>query len=178
MQISKVYIIKIITGGNGGVGKTTLLYRYAKGEFKKDTKMTVGLQFFVKTLQHKSVDCTLQIWDFGGEDRFRFMVDCYLKGAHVGLLLIDLTRPVCLERLPLWIKLFRRFDNKLPIIIVGSKYDLLDHIAIDDEQIEEMMALYHIKDYFKTSAKMGLNVDETFNYAAKIGLNRANYRIR
>ena len=140
--------------------------------------MTVGLQFFVKTLQIKSVDCTLQIWDFGGEERFRFMVDCYLKGAHVGLLLIDLTRRVCLDKLPLWIKLFRRFDDDIPIIMVGSKYDLLDHLVIDDEDIEEIMKVYHIKDYFKTSAKIGLNVDETFDYAAKIGLDRAKYRIR
>ena len=106
------------------------------------------------------------------------MVDCYLQGAHVGLLLIDLTRRVCLDKLPLWIKLFRRFDNDIPIIIVGSKYDLLDNIVIEDEDIEEIMESYHIKDYFKTSAKIGLNVDETFNYAAKIGLDRAKYRIR
>ena len=174
-MISKVYVVKVITGGNGGVGKTTLLHRFIKGEFIQGTKMTVGLQFFVKAMILKSIDCTLQIWDFGGEERFRFLVDCYLKGAHVGLILIDLTRPICLDDLPLWIKLFRRFDSDLPIILVGSKYDLLDKIAISDEYIEEIMARFNIKGYFKTSAKLGLNVNETFKYAAKLGLRRANY---
>ena len=41
---------KIITAGDGGVGKTTLLHRYIEGQFLVDTKMTIGVGFFQKDI--------------------------------------------------------------------------------------------------------------------------------
>ncbi|MFX1312465.1 MAG: hypothetical protein ACFFHD_07610, partial [Promethearchaeota archaeon] len=46
--MSKLKILKIITCGDGGVGKTTLLYRYVEGKFLSDTRMTLGVEFFIK----------------------------------------------------------------------------------------------------------------------------------
>jgi len=59
-------LLKIITAGDGGVGKTTLLYRYVEGRFLADTKMTLGVEFFIKELNIKGESISLQIWDFGG----------------------------------------------------------------------------------------------------------------
>ena len=46
----KSIMFKVLTAGEGGVGKTTLLYRYVKGEFLEDTRMTLGVGFFLKEL--------------------------------------------------------------------------------------------------------------------------------
>ena len=64
-------IFKVITAGDGAVGKTTLLHRYVKGKFLADTKMTIGVDFSVNYLDIPEGKVTLQIWDFGGEERFR-----------------------------------------------------------------------------------------------------------
>jgi len=48
--MSSPVLLKVITAGEGGVGKTTLLYRYVEGRFLVDTKMTLGVEFFMKEL--------------------------------------------------------------------------------------------------------------------------------
>ena len=55
---------KICVFGDGGVGKTTLVNRYLSGVFNDSTKMTLGMQFFVKKLTFGDTTVSLQIWDF------------------------------------------------------------------------------------------------------------------
>ena len=63
---------KICIFGDGGVGKTTLVQRYVTGQFSQSTKMTIGVDIVTKHVQIEDWFVTLQIWDFGGEERFRF----------------------------------------------------------------------------------------------------------
>ena len=42
--VSKIF--KIITAGEAGVGKTTLLYRYVEGKFLTNTQATMGVDFY------------------------------------------------------------------------------------------------------------------------------------
>ncbi len=97
LSMPKKYILKILTAGEGGVGKTTLLHRYVEGKFSGDTKMTIGVEFFLKEMELDGNQCTLQLWDFGGQERFRFLLDSYVMGAKGALLMFDLTRPMTLE---------------------------------------------------------------------------------
>jgi GTPase SAR1 family protein len=48
LLMQKYYLFKVLVGGNGGVGKTTLLRRYVNGMFDEGTIMTVGVDFLVK----------------------------------------------------------------------------------------------------------------------------------
>ncbi|MHA2130550.1 MAG: ADP-ribosylation factor-like protein, partial [Promethearchaeota archaeon] len=61
-------LFKIITAGDGGVGKTTLLYRYVEGRFLESTKMTLGVEFFMKEIHIEDEIINLQVWDFGGQE--------------------------------------------------------------------------------------------------------------
>ena len=54
--------------------------------------MTIGVEFFVKTIIHEEQQYALQLWDFGGQERFRFMLQSYLIGAKGALLMVDLTQ--------------------------------------------------------------------------------------
>ena len=56
-------VFKVITAGEGGVGKTTLLYRYVKGKFLADTKMTLGVDFYIQEIEANGKLINLQIWD-------------------------------------------------------------------------------------------------------------------
>jgi len=74
----KPRVLKIITTGEGGVGKTTLLHRYVEGKFLADTRMTLGVEFFLKEIDLDGNKVLLQIWDFGGQERFRFLLKNYV----------------------------------------------------------------------------------------------------
>ncbi|MBA7630506.1 hypothetical protein ES703_38028 [subsurface metagenome] len=88
--MSKPKLLKVITAGDGGVGKTTLLYRYVEGRFLADTKMTLGVEFFLKEINIRGETVNLQVWDFGGQDHFRPLLKDYSVGAKGALLLLTL----------------------------------------------------------------------------------------
>ena len=90
--MSKSYSYKVLIAGDGGVGKTTLLHRYVKGVFIEDLKMTMGVEFFTVDLVVNDCAIMVQLWDFAGQDHFRFMLEGYAMGASAALILIDLTR--------------------------------------------------------------------------------------
>ena len=64
----------------------------------------------------------MQLWDFGGQERFRFLLSKY----------VDLTNPTSIENANEWMELVRKYNDNLPIILVGTKYDLAVPEIIDD----------------------------------------------
>ena len=135
--MSKKYVFKVLVAGQGGVGKTTLLTRAVTGKFVNNTAMTIGVEFHLLNLDFigqadDGLKVTLQLWDFGGQERFRFMLDSYVAGAKGALLLYDLTRLRTLDGLEEWVNLVRKHDPNLPILFVGTKLDRVEDITVAD----------------------------------------------
>lgn len=160
--MAKKFILKILTAGEGGVGKTTLLHRYVEGKFSAETKMTIGVEFFLKEVEVDGKQCTLQLWDFGGQERFRFLLESYVLGAKGAMLLFDLTRPMTLENLQQWVNLVRKGNNGIPILFLGTKLDLLEDLMVDDEYALSFKEQFELIDYIKISSKSGENVQKSF----------------
>ncbi len=173
--MTKKFILKILLAGEGGVGKTTLLHRFVDGKFSGETRMTIGVEFFLKEVEINSNHCTLQLWDFGGQQRFRFLLESYVLGAKGALLLFDLTRPITLEKLEQWVEICRKNDPDLPILFLGTKTDLVDDIMVDDDYALEFKEAFDLFDYLKVSSKSGDNVNNVFGLLTKKILERQNY---
>ncbi len=173
--MTKKFILKILTAGEGGVGKTTLLHRYVEGKFSADTKMTIGVEFFLKEIDLDGKQCTLQLWDFGGQERFRFLLESYVLGAKGALLMFDLTRPMTLENLQQWVTICRKGDPNLPILFLGTKLDLENDIMVDDDYAFTFKEQFELFDYMKISSKSGQNVSEAFELLTKKILERQTY---
>ncbi len=157
------YTFKVITAGDGGVGKTTLLYRYIEGKFKVDTKMTIGVGFFFHRIDLGDENkYNLQLWDFGGEEHFRALLNSYVAGASAALLMIDMTRINSLTKVDQWVNIIRKEDENLPILLVGSKIDLADKISVKDEEALKLKEKYNFIDFIKTSSKTGQNINDAF----------------
>ncbi len=170
----KKFILKILTAGDGGVGKTTLLHRYVEGKFSAETKMTIGVEFFLKEVEIDGKQCTLQLWDFGGQERFRFLLESYVLGAKGALLMFDLTRPTTLESLEEWIGIVRKNDNNIPVLFLGTKFDLKEEIMVDDDYAKPYQEKFDLFDYLKISSKTGDNVQHAFEKITKKILERQN----
>lgn len=159
-------LLKVITAGEGGVGKTTLLYRYVEGRFLVNTKITLGVEFFYKELNIEGRQINLQIWDFGGQEHFRPLLKNYSMGARGALLLFDLTRPSSLEKIDEWVNICRGENPEIPIIFLGTKLDLTESISVDDEFALKFPKKYDFFEFLKISSKTGKNVNLAFELLA------------
>lgn len=163
----RAFVFKILVAGNGGVGKTSLLRRYVDGFFDESTIETVGVDFFIKEIELNNSYCMLQLWDLGGQERFRHLIENYVMGARGALLLFDVTRMPKIESILQWVNIIRLHDLNLPIVLVGTKRDLEDAIAVDDESALHIKNAFNMINYVKTSAKTGESVEKPFQILVK-----------
>ncbi len=159
-------IFKICVFGDGGVGKTTLVNRYLSGLFSESTKMTIGVDLATKHFIWEGIDITLQLWDLGGEERFRFFLPGYAKGSFGGIFIYDITRWNSLMNLDEWLNVFKKGAETesygVPILMVGSKLDLEHKRSVSPEDAFNKSQNHEIYDVIECSSKTGYNVDEIF----------------
>ncbi|MFX0010222.1 MAG: Rab family GTPase [Candidatus Hermodarchaeota archaeon] len=171
-------MFKVCFFGDGGVGKTTLIGRYLTGVFKSDHTLTIGVDFHIKKLRIGDKVVSLQIWDFAGESRFRFLLPSYVVGASGGIFMYDITRFSSLKNFPEWIDIFKKGfagdgEKQLPVIMVGSKLDLNYKRAVSSKEAYKLAKEKNLYGYIECSSKDGRNVEDIFTEIAKLLLTRA-----
>jgi len=180
MHPRKKFVLKIVTAGDNGCGKDVLLHRFVSNRFIADTSMTIGVQYHLKNITFGGVEITLQLWDFGGQERFRFLLPTYASGAKGFVLFFDLTRMQTTFSLEnSWLPIVRKEDPNLPGILVGTKLDLVDHDfpAIDPCFGSEFIASTRMQGYVESSSKSAEQVDRAFHALVKaiLDYNRIPY---
>ncbi len=168
---------KIIVVGEGGVGKTTLLHRSIDDVFMDSTEMTIGTDFFVKKgempVEGQKQQPYMLIWDFAGQEHFRFILKDYLRGTKGVILCFDLVRSRTLRKLYGWIDLLKEGgiwgSEEVKFFLVGTKNDLVpnNQEAISKKMIKKFMNEVDIKHFFKTSALDSSGVKELFTQINK-----------
>jgi GTPase SAR1 family protein len=97
-----------------------------------------------------------------GQISFRKLLHpTYLKGAKGALLVCDLTRKETLEHLDDWIDSLYVEGRVMPSIFVANKSDRGAEVSFGSDELEKVASAYD-SPYFMTSAKTGMNVEDTF----------------
>jgi len=167
---------KIIIFGDAGCGKTTLTQRFLTNLFVSDSKMTIGVDFEVKSLEVDKQKVKLQIWDFGGEERFRFLLPTYVRGARGGLFLFDITNYSSIAHIDDWLNVIKkeiRAEDVFPIIVVGGKADLAENREVSAEEGIKIAKSRNVDGFIETSSKSGENVEKTFEALTSLMLNNS-----
>jgi len=162
---------KICIFGESGVGKTSLVRRFITKKFDEDTKSTLGAAIHIKHLEMERFKLILQIWDFGGEDKFRFLLPSYAVGAFGGIFMYDITRKNTLKKYEDWVSVFKSGlsdeRNKIPVLLVGGKSDLENYRECKEEDINAIYDSHYFFDKVECSAK----IDEKVEYVFKKLIN-------
>ena len=162
--MSEDIVYKVLLLGDSSVGKTCFLLRYCDKTFQDAHLSTIGLDYRLKsmTLKNKK-NIKLQIWDTAGQDRFRAITKNYYKGANGIILIYDVTNLQTFENVKNWITQIREEANKnVVIFLAGNKADLPEESrAVQKEDGQKMAEEYNMP-FQETSAKEGINVNETF----------------
>ncbi|KAG5877596.1 hypothetical protein JTB14_027600 [Gonioctena quinquepunctata] len=155
---------KVVVIGDFGVGKTSIVGRYTEGEFSSEYKITIGADFAIKRLEwDENTRINLHIWDIAGHERFGSLLSVFYRHTVAVAIVFDLTRPNTFNSIDKWLTDLRRKislpgGQTIPIIILANKGDVTTKtIPI---KMEEYCKTNNILDWFITSAKNDVNIDE------------------
>ena len=163
--------------GDASVGKTSFTKRFCYNLFNPSERLTIGVDFHVKTIDLHGKRIKLQIWDVGGEERFRFLLPTYCLGANAAFLLYDVTRSQTLDNITEWTNIVRQKGGPIPIMLVGSKIDLGDaQREVLREYGIQVAEKNNMASFGEISSKSGQNVDKTFEVLTELTLEKIENR--
>ncbi|WVW78426.1 hypothetical protein I302_100380 [Kwoniella bestiolae CBS 10118] len=127
---------KVVLLGSQGVGKTSLILRYTTRNFSSTpAPATIGSSLHTRKLVHDGTRVKLQIWDTAGQERFRSMAPIYYRGAHVCVLVYDISDRQSFEDVRSWLEeLSRTVPKETVIFVVGAKIDLSKNRVVTFEE--------------------------------------------
>ncbi len=136
--------------------------------------MTIGVDFNVKSMEVDGKKVKLQIWDFGGEERFRFLLPTYVRGTNGALFMYDVTNYASLAHIDDWLIACRKNarENPFPIIVVGSKADLYDQREVQTEEGLKIARSRGTNGFIECSSKSGENVEDVFENLTRIMIKK------
>uniref|UniRef100_A0A6B2LN19 Uncharacterized protein n=1 Tax=Arcella intermedia TaxID=1963864 RepID=A0A6B2LN19_9EUKA len=159
--------------GDPGVGKSSLLLRYADNDFPSQNFIsTIGVDYKEKEIVIDNQKVTIQIWDTAGQERFRTITSSYYRAANGMILTFDLTNPATFKSCSKWLQEVERYaEEEVVVFLAGNKSDL--PAAVTPSEISEFQAKYALE-YVQTSAKNGNGINELFEKLTRQVLERQN----
>ena len=163
--------LKIIVVGNSGTGKTSFVNKWIKNTFDENYKATIVSEFSYKIVDYKGKNYKIQLWDLAGMDQNICITKIFSKDSHGCIVLSDITNEKTLDECVKWKKTVdetTRFldGSNIPAILIRNKIDLLENSENndDEEKIKEFCQNNKFLQCFKTSAKMGTNIDNAMDF--------------
>eukprot|EP01136_Pigoraptor_vietnamica_P029368 Opistho-1_new@87468 len=154
--------LKVCVVGSGGVGKSCVTIQFLKKKFAEQYDPTVEESYRKQvTIDNKEYD--LEIVDTAGQEEFASFRDTALDYGDGFLLVFSLDSVASWrEAQELRSKILRVKDtDKVPMVVVGNKMDLVDKRVVQTADAKAYADSIG-SPYFETSAKTGVNIDESF----------------
>jgi small GTP-binding protein len=165
-------VIRITMLGDSAVGKTSLISKFLNQNFDENYLTTIGKDKLEKKVVMKDGnEIKLIIWDTAGQERFHSIATSTIKGSHGIILTFDLTKRSSFNSLESWLNDIKENSNEVPVVIFGNKCDLFENYEVENEEAKKF-AKEHNLQYFETSAKQNVNVQEGFNSIAEIAYEK------
>eukprot|EP01111_Echinosteliopsis_oligospora_P017155 TRINITY_DN7344_c0_g1_i1.p1 TRINITY_DN7344_c0_g1~~TRINITY_DN7344_c0_g1_i1.p1 ORF type:complete len:198 (+),score=24.77 TRINITY_DN7344_c0_g1_i1:28-621(+) len=156
--------IKILLVGDFGVGKTSMILRVAdfRGCFSTNYISTIGVDFKLRDTTIDGKRIRLQIWDTGGQERFRTISSSYYRGVQGVIVVYDITDEKSFNNLPQWLDDVERYTLPSCLkFIVGNKSDLHPLRSVDFSVAQKFAEEQNIP-FLESSAKQCVNIEDAF----------------
>ena len=158
---------KVILIGETGVGKTCIMLRASRDEFKEEHTVTLGADFTNYYLKINKRQAKLQMWDTCGLEMYKSMIRVFFKGSHAAFLVFDVNNEKTFSTLPFWLKELREFTSPdLLCYLIGNKIDLPNR-AVTKADADTFVSKYQLSGYYETSAKSGIGIKTLIHIMAK-----------
>lgn len=125
---------KVVLYGDSGVGKTCIMRRMSKKQFRTNESPTIGATFTQTTVNNDNGGgVKVGFWDCAGQERFKTLMDMYMKDVSVCLVVYDLSDPNSGQHIQyLWEQVVKKnISSDTIIYVVGNKLDLVYKNLLD-----------------------------------------------
>jgi small GTP-binding protein len=170
---------KVVLLGDPGVGKSSLVLRFVHGRFDGDSPSTVGVSFVSKVVSRDDgLRVKFQIWDTAGQEAYHSLASLYYRGAHVALVVFDVTRAETFKGVKTWVhELSQLGPADVVMVVVANKTDLDPALRAVSRAEGEAYALQRGTLYIETSAKLDSNVTAIFDKVSEVLFHKGLMRV-
>ena len=151
----------MVTVGASGVGKTALMRRYFDQVFDEAVPSTIGVDFRSETIMSSGVRFRMQVWDTAGQEKYRSLTKSFFRGAQGAIFVFDVTNPLSLEEVKLWVADTKSLGLDLSCVIVANKIDLIQGNEQTLQKARSVAKEFQMK-FVLASAKTGQGVVDVF----------------
>ena len=153
--------IKVLTLGNGDVGKSSFITRYTEDKFLETYLLTTGFDVKTKDIVLNDKKYKIALYDTAGQERYRSMAYNVIKNADGIILMFSVTSQSSYDSISEWMKNIRNMKPKeFPVILLGNKIDLEENRVISKKEGEELAQKYELS-FYETSNKTGENIEKS-----------------
>ena len=166
MSTSPDFQFKILTLGDSGVGKTSIILRYTENTFSKNSQLSsLGVDYKTKIINTDNKSCKLCIWDTAGQEKFNHLTKQYYKECDGALLIFDLTNKKSYDKINYWLNDLKNSVNidNLGIILIGNKVDEIETREITKDEGEKLASKLGVL-YYEVSALTKDHIDKSFKW--------------
>ena len=167
--MQQVQVLKVVVGGEGTVGKTSLIRRYCQGKFEASRVATIGVDFQTQLVKLPEKTVKLSIWDMAGQDRFQVIRGGFYRGSRASALVYDVSQAETFAQLSKWRNEILQVVAAEPFVVVGNKTDLNRVLSADEARA---FASSIGAEYLETSALTGEGVATLFETLARLAVGR------
>ena len=162
---------KVSIIGEHGVGKTGIYccYRGGGAALESPHKMqpTVLNDQYKRHLTVGQQEMVLDIWDTAGHERFRSFAPCWLRNAHVVLLVYDITEMDSFSSITTWLSLGKQYAKTDAVFfLVGNKSDMGEQRVVPQEKAN-VFAEKNGMVFMECSGLTGFNILDLFDCVAR-----------
>jgi len=154
---------KLVMIGDSGVGKSCLLDKFLDESSTNNFISTIGVDIRSRETVINNKTVKIQVWDTGGQQRYRpVLASCY-RGAIGVIIVFDVTNKISFKNIKQWMVEVEEFttNSAIPKILVGNKADLDDRREVEFEAAAEFARQNNIS-YIETSVISRSNIEEVF----------------
>jgi small GTP-binding protein len=140
-------VLKVVVVGDGGVGKTNILERLSHHRFDPARLATSNYDKAEMWVEVGHQIVRLEFWDTAGQEEHRSLAPIFYRGAHICLLVYDVTNRKSFEGVRWWYQelinnrppaLSLLPNNKPNAVLVGTKSDMNHLREVPREEGEQV----------------------------------------
>eukprot|EP01004_Peranema_trichophorum_P006916 NODE_5714_length_978_cov_91.327485_g5134_i0.p1 GENE.NODE_5714_length_978_cov_91.327485_g5134_i0~~NODE_5714_length_978_cov_91.327485_g5134_i0.p1 ORF type:complete len:205 (+),score=32.62 NODE_5714_length_978_cov_91.327485_g5134_i0:62-676(+) len=158
---------KVVVVGDGTVGKTCMLWVYAKKEFPKKYVPTV-FDNYVCVIPVNGKPINLSIWDTAGQEEYDKLRTLSYKNTSVFIICFAVDNRASYSNVKdHWVQEIRKYQKDSPIVLVATKSDLRESgtRTIGPQEGEDLRRTIGAVAYIECSAKQNQGIKDVFDKA-------------